>query len=84
MAKRKPQEEVTENSMIQPPVFLDSLKTENEILKHLQNRKIEISSHLKNSSPENAGEIYENLKKENDSAVLLLALKQMVLLEHRY
>ena len=84
VTEQKPQEEVTENSMIQPPVFLDSLKTENEILKHLQNRKIEISSHLKNSSPENAGEIYENLKKENDSAVLLLALKQMVLLEKYY
>ena len=84
VTEQKPQEEVTENSKIQPPVFLDSLKTENEILKHLQNRKIEISSHLKNSSPENAGEIYENLKKENDSALLLLALKQMVLLEKYY
>lgn len=64
-----------------PPVYLDSLRSENEIISHLQHRKNEINSLLENSSPEKNNLLYENYKKENDSALALLTLKQTHLLD---
>ncbi|KMQ68410.1 hypothetical protein ACM39_07795 [Chryseobacterium sp. FH2] len=68
-----------------PPVYLDSLKSEKEILNHLQQRKKEIIKLLENSSsPEENDLIYENYRKENDSALVLLEGKQAGLLEKFY
>lgn len=64
-----------------PPVYLDSLRSENEILSHLQHRKTEIISMLENSSSEKNNLMYENYKKENDSALALLTLKETHLLD---
>lgn len=84
LPKRKPVDKTVIQNISLPPVYLDSLKTESEILLHIQNRTTEISELLKNSSAENADEIYENLKKENDSALVLLSKKQTSLLDRYY
>lgn len=84
LPERKPVEKTVIPTTYQPPVYLDSIKTESEIIKHIQNRTIEISDLLKNSPAVNADEIYENLKKENDSALVLLSKKQTSLLERYY
>lgn len=84
LPKRKPMDKTVIQNISLPPVYLDSLKTESEILLHIQNRTTEISELLKNSSAENADEIYENLKKENDSALVLLTKKQTSLLDRYY
>ncbi|MCW3168145.1 hypothetical protein OMO38_06370 [Chryseobacterium sp. 09-1422] len=84
LPKRKPVDKTLIQKISLPPVYLDSLKTESEILLHIQNRTTEISELLKNSSAENADEIYENLKKENDSALVLLSKKQTSLLDRYY
>jgi len=67
-----------------PPIYLDSLATENEIIVHIQKRPQEISSILKSTSPEEANILYENLKKENNSALALLQIKKQQLLERYY
>lgn len=84
LPKRKPVDKTVIQKISLPPDYLDSLKTESEILLHIQNRTTEISELLKNSSAENADEIYENLKKENDSALVLLSKKQTSLLDRYY
>lgn len=84
----KPSENIkitkTQSSYSLPPVYLDSLRSENEILSHLQQRKNEIISILENSTPQKNDLIYENYKKENDSALALLGIKQVHLLESFY
>jgi len=84
LPERKPVDKTVIQNISLPPDYLDSLKTESEILLHIQNRTTEISKLLKNSSAENADEIYENLKKENDSALVLLSKKQTSLLDRYY
>jgi len=64
-----------------PPVFLDASKSEDEILSHLQQRKNEIIHILENSSAQKNDLVYEHYKKENDSALALLTVKEAHLLE---
>ena len=66
LSERKPVEKTVIPTTYKPPVYLDSIKTESEIIKYIQDRTIEISDLLKNSPAVNADEIYENLKKENE------------------
>lgn len=84
LPERKPVDKTVIQTTSLPPVYLDSMKTEREILLHIQNRTADISELLKNSPEEKADEIYENLKKENDSALVLLSKKQTGLLDRYY
>lgn len=74
----------TQSNYQQPPIYLDSLQSEDKIVSHLQQRKNEIISLLENSSSEKNNLIYENYKKENDSALALLSVKQANLLDSFY
>ncbi|MEN4762451.1 hypothetical protein ABEG63_19135 [Chryseobacterium sp. C39-AII1] len=71
----------TKTSFPLPPVYMDSSKSEEEILNHIKQRKEEIINILENSSSQKNNLIYENYKKENDSALALLTLKETHLLE---
>ena len=84
LPERKPVDKTVLQKISLPPAYLDSLKTESEILLHIQNRTTEIAELMKNSSAFSADEIYENLKKENDSALVLLSKKQTSLLDRYY
>lgn len=65
----------------QPPVYLDSATTEKQILEHLGKRKTEMEALLKTATPAAANELYEDYKKEDDSALYLLELRKGKLLE---
>lgn len=67
-----------------PPVYLDSLKTTDQILQHITKRTTDIKTILTTSSPDAADKIYDNFKKENDSAMVLLMQKNQKFLEDFY
>lgn len=67
-----------------PPVYLDTLATEEQILAHFELRKNDLTQLLNKSTSENANELYKNYRLENDSALLLLQLKNTDLLEKYY
>lgn len=75
---------IVENVPQNPPVYLDTLATENQILAHFELRKNDLTQLLTKSTPENANEIFTNYHLENDSALLLLQLKNTDLLEKYY
>lgn len=73
-------EVVAQNAPEDPPIYLHSSATENEIITHIKKRQQDISSLLKSAAPEKADELYKNLIKENDSALTLLQIKKETLL----
>ena len=77
-------EVVAQNTPEDPPIYLHSSATENEIINHIKKRQQEISSLLNLAAPEKADELYKNLIKENDSALTLVQIRKEVLLEKYY
>ena len=77
-------EVATQNAPEDPPIYLHSSATENEIITHTKKRQQDISLLLKSAAPDKADELYKNLIKENDSALSLLQIRKETLLEKYY
>lgn len=77
-------EVVAQNGHGDPPIYLPSSATENEIITHIKKRQQEVSLLLKSAAPEKADELYKNLIKENDSAQTLLQIRKEILLDKYY
>lgn len=71
----------TEANVAPPPVFLNSKSTEQEILNHFTKRRNDLISLLQKATPKEADKLYEDFKKENDSALVLLGNKKSEFLE---